>query len=229
MKLDLADLSSVEAFAEDIRAKSADIDAFVNNAGAFHQPGKKTADGFDLVIGTNYIGVYCLSEKLLPYLETLGHEVRYINTISISYRHADIDYDDFYCEKHYRSMKVYARSKLCLARYTLALAKRYDSTNIRVFMSHPGMSPTPLGLNTLPGWFLRPAKLFIPLFNTPEKSSLSFAYIMSRDLPPGSLIGPAAVFGGWGYPKVNRVCRRAGEGAGELISFTEKELEKIKR
>ncbi|MBR5088626.1 MAG: SDR family NAD(P)-dependent oxidoreductase, partial [Ruminiclostridium sp.] len=46
--LDLASLSSIEAFSEEIISNKVDIDAFVNNAGVFRQPEKKTADGFDL-------------------------------------------------------------------------------------------------------------------------------------------------------------------------------------
>ena len=56
MELDLADLSSIDAFVGEIRRRGTDIDVFVNNAGVFHQPGRKTKDGFDLVIGTNWFG-----------------------------------------------------------------------------------------------------------------------------------------------------------------------------
>ena len=50
--------------------------------GANSGVGFKTADGFDLVIGTNYIGTYYLSERVLPYLSSLPHKVVYVNTIS---------------------------------------------------------------------------------------------------------------------------------------------------
>ena len=45
--------------------------SIVLNAGVFRQPGKTTEDGFDLVIGTNYIGAYYLTELLLPVLAAL--------------------------------------------------------------------------------------------------------------------------------------------------------------
>ena len=95
IQLDLASLSSIEAFSEELVRNQVHIDVFVNNAGAFRQPGKKTADGFDLVIGTNYIGTYYLSERLLPYLSLLPHEVFYVNTISIIHKIATVDYADF--------------------------------------------------------------------------------------------------------------------------------------
>ena len=99
MRLDLASLAAIDAFVEELRTNAVDIDAFVNNAGVFRQPGKKTADGFDLVIGTNYIGTYYLTEQLLPYLAARAHEVVYVNTVSIIHKIATVDYGDFYYER----------------------------------------------------------------------------------------------------------------------------------
>ena len=230
MQLDLASLSSIEALTEELVSNQVDIDVFVNNAGAFRQPGKKTADGFDLVIGTNYIGTYYLSEKLLPYLSSLPHEVVYVNTISIIHKIATVDYADFYYErdKHYHAFPVYARSKVCLAKYTYAQAKRYEGSNVRILMNHPGMTITPMGLNAIGKGISWLAPIVRPLSNSPEKSALSVAYILSHEIPAGSIIGPNKGLGGWGYPEMNRVGRRVKEGAEELIRFTNIEIEKAK-
>ena len=230
MQLDLASLASIEAFTQELVSNKVDIDVFVNNAGAFHQPGKKTSDGFDLVIGTNYIGTYYLSERVLPYLSSLPHEVVYVNTISIIHKIATVDYADFYYEreKHYRTFPVYARSKLCLARYTYAQAQRYAGSNVRILMNHPGMTLTPMGLNALGNGIRQLTCIVERLSNSPEKSALSLAYILSHQIPVGSIIGPNKGFGGWGYPEVNRVGHRVKEGAEELIRFTNMEIEKAK-
>ena len=230
MRLDLANLQSIDAFVEEIQSREVDIDAFVNNAGVFRQPGKKTADGFDLVIGTNYIGTYYLSERVLPYLASLPHEVVYVNTISIIHKIAKVDYQDFYYEqeKCYRAFHVYARSKLCLARYTYAQAKRSEGSNVRILMNHPGMTVTPMGLNAFGKGVRRLAGFVGSLSNSPEKSALSLAWILSHEIPAGSIIGPNKGFGGWGYPEINRVGRRVKEGAEELIRFTDREIEKAK-
>ena len=230
MQLDLASLSSIEAFTEELMRNKVDIDVFVNNAGAFRQPGKKTADGFDLVIGTNYIGTYYLSERLLPYLSSLPHKVVYVNTISIIHKIATVDYADFYYErrKHYPTFPVYARSKLCLAKYTYAQAKRYAGSNVHILMNHPGMTLTPMGLNALGNGIKRFAGIVELLSNSPEKSALSLVYILSHEIPVGSIIGPNKGFGGWGYPEMNRVGQRVKEGAEELMRFTNMEIEKAK-
>ena len=229
MRLDLASLDSVDAFVTELKETNTDIYAFVNNAGAFHHPGKTTEDGFDLVIGTNYIGVYYLSESVMPYLSSLSHEVFYINTVSVITKIANpIDYDDFYCSNKPRNLAVYARSKLCLAKYTYALAERLKSTNVRVLMNHPGVAITPLGLDAYGKWAKRFSGLFRPVVNSPEKSSLSVAYILSHDVKPGSHVGPHVVFDCFGYPRVNRLPGKIKTGAEELMNFTNKEIEKAK-
>ena len=226
LPLDLADLRSIDAFAETLRQQQIDVDAFVNNAGTFHHPGQTTADGFDLVIGTNYLGVCELSEKVLPYLATLPHAVVYVNTVSIIVRVArEPDYEDFYCQKHPGRFSIYGRSKLCLAKYTYALAEKYAQTNVRVLMNHPGATITPLGLNAFGKWVSCLAKFVRPLTNSPEKSALSLSYILSHEVPAGAIVGPTNGFGIWGYPKENRVPRKVKTGAEALIRFTEQELD----
>ncbi len=225
MHLDLADLSSLDAFAAELEARSTDIDAFVNNAGVFRRPGKTTADGFDLVMGTNYIGTYYLTEKVLPYLASLPHPVDCIETISIAHKMANVDYGDFYYARRYRNILIYARSKLCLARYACALAERYKDTNVRVVMSHPGIAVTPLGRDAFGKAVRRLAGFMKFLFNSPEKSSLAALCIIDdKDIPAGSIIGPTKCLGGWGYPKANRVSRKVKAGGEELLRFTENEI-----
>lgn len=227
LQLDLADFSSIDAFVGKVEEQGIDIDVFVNNAGIFHKPGKKTKDGFELVMGTNYLGVYYLSEKLLPYLESLPHKVTYINTISLVHKFAKPDYEDFYHSKKYRSVPVYASSKICLAKYTWHKAKELGESNVRVYMNHPGIAITPLGINAVGPKLSKLAKAAGHLFNSPEKSSLSIAYILANDFPAGSIVGPDRFFDGWGYPKLNRTCRRVQTGAEELIAFTEREISRF--
>jgi NAD(P)-dependent dehydrogenase (short-subunit alcohol dehydrogenase family) len=224
MSLDLASFASIERFASQLKAQHIDIDCFVNNAGVFHQAGGQTADGFELVMGTNYFDTYYLSEKVLPYLETWNHPVTYINTISIIHKLAKLDYSDFYCEKNYGHFKIYAKSKLALARYTSALVRRYEGSSIRICMNHPGMSLTPIGLKAYGKTVYKIGCAFGFLLNSAEKSALSVAYIMSHDVQSGSVVGPRGFINGWGYPGQNKVCPKSLVGADELIAFTEQEI-----
>lgn len=222
MPLDLADLSSVASFAERLKADRIDIDVFVNNAGVFRKPGQTTKDGFELVLGTNYVGSYYLTECVLPYLASLPHGVLLIHTISIIHKIGTIDYDDFFCGKRYRDLAVYARSKLCLAKYSYDLARKYENTGVRIRMSHPGISITPLGANAFGSVVKRLSGKFGWLFNSPEKSALALPYLMANDLPAGSIVGPRGFLNGWGYPAKNRRSRKAETGGAELAAFTRK-------
>lgn len=216
MPLDLADFASIDAFVDRIRQEGRDIDVFVNNAGVLHAPGQHTRDGFDLVMGTNYFGVYRLTERLLPYLATLPHEVTYVNTVSMICRLS--------CTREPRLLRVYARSKQCLAKYTYYKAGQLENGNVRIYMNHPGITLTPMGLNLVGPRISGLARRLTPLFNSPEKSSLSVAYILAHRPPAGSLVGPVKGFGGWGYPQVNRPFRGLCTGVASLIAFTEKEM-----
>ena len=211
----MLDFRSIERFAEALQ----DVDVFVNNAGLLHQPSEKTKQGFDLVIGTNYLGTYYLTETVLPKLMRLPHDVIYINTISIIHKIAHVDYSRFH-----QSKGAYARSKLCLARYTWSLANRCKGTNVHVYMNHPGMAVTPIAAHIV-GPLYRIAR-FIPV-NSAEKSSLSVAWILSHMVPEGAIVGPNRGFGGWGYPEINKPCRRANVGIEELLRFSENEIRRV--
>ena len=66
--IDLADLSSVQAFAASIEADG-HLDVLVNNAGVMVPPKRlTTADGFELQFGTNFLGPFALTVQLLPVL-----------------------------------------------------------------------------------------------------------------------------------------------------------------
>lgn len=228
MSLDLADLSSVDAFADRIVSENIDVDIFVNNAGVFRQPGRKTKDGFELVIGTNYIGVFRLTGKLVGYLSSLPHPVYYMNTVSVVFRTArKIDFRDFYFEKRYSDLAAYSRSKLCLAIFSRALARSLSDTNLAVYMIHPGVSMTPLAADAYGRVVSFLANRFRGLFNSPEKSSLAPFFILAKQPPAGSLAGPSGFFGVWGYPKTNSIPKRIDRGGEELIAFTENELSGI--
>ena len=225
MRLDLADLSSVDNFIAELAGSGRDIDVFVNNAGTFRSDGRLTKDGFGLVLGTNWIGFYRLSEKLLPYLAELRHRVTVVNTVSIVCGIArEIDYGDFWLSRRYSDLAAYSRSKLCVAKYTLEEARKYSGTEVGIYMIHPGVSITPLTQNAYGKTVGSLAGRFRRLFNSPERSALPLFYILGHRPDRGSLIGPRAFFGFFGFPSVNRIPRKAKTGAVGLAEFTDKEI-----
>ena len=68
-KLDLADLYSVVAFARQMENNRESLDLLVNNGGIMVPPKRQeTRDGFELQLGTNYIGHFALTAHLVPLL-----------------------------------------------------------------------------------------------------------------------------------------------------------------
>ena len=67
--LDLASLRSVDAFAGRMTAADRPIHILVNNAGVMAVPTRElTEDGFERQIGTNFLGHFALTGRLLPLL-----------------------------------------------------------------------------------------------------------------------------------------------------------------
>jgi hypothetical protein len=85
-RLDLADLSSVRAFAD---AWVGPIDLLINNAGISVPDRRRTADGFELQFGTNHLGPFALTNLLLEHVEG-----RVVTLSSQAERMGRLDLDD---------------------------------------------------------------------------------------------------------------------------------------
>jgi retinol dehydrogenase 12 len=69
LKLDLSDLSTIKASAEEFLAREKRLDVLFNNAGVMVPPhGSKTAQGYELQLGTNCLGPFLFTQLLTPIL-----------------------------------------------------------------------------------------------------------------------------------------------------------------
>ena len=68
-RVDLADLASIREFADGLLADGTPVDMLLNNAGVMAAPRRfTTADGFELQFGSNFLGPFALTLRLLPLL-----------------------------------------------------------------------------------------------------------------------------------------------------------------
>lgn len=144
MKLDLADLSSVKAFAQEFKNKFQKLDLLINNAGVMIPPYSKTKDGFELQMGTNHLGHFALTLQLLDIINATPN-ARIVNVASAAHKYGNIDFNDLNWEKRkYKSWRAYGDSKIANLYFTKELAKRINDNNIKVTAAHPGWTATDL-------------------------------------------------------------------------------------
>jgi NAD(P)-dependent dehydrogenase (short-subunit alcohol dehydrogenase family) len=137
--LDLASLASVRACADAIVAMRRPIDVLLNNAGLAGQRGE-TADGFELTFGTNHLGHFLLTLKLVPLLRKAS-AARIVNVASGShYKAKGIDWDLVRGPtRTVTGLAEYEVSKLANVLFTKELARREQGRGFRSYALHPGV------------------------------------------------------------------------------------------
>jgi NAD(P)-dependent dehydrogenase (short-subunit alcohol dehydrogenase family) len=146
-RLDLADLASVRAFAGDVVGDGRPLHALVNNAGVMIPPERReTADGFELQIGTNFLGPFALTNLLLPaLLRTPGARVATMSSGTANLGRIDLT-DLSWTRRRYSPWRAYAQSKLAdllLGRWLAAVA-RGRGWDLLSTIAHPGYTRTNL-------------------------------------------------------------------------------------
>jgi NAD(P)-dependent dehydrogenase (short-subunit alcohol dehydrogenase family) len=195
-ELDLSDLASVRSFAEGLEG---DVDVLVNNAGVMAPPHRRTADGFELQIGTNHLGHFALTGLLLPQIRD-----RVVTISSGAHRMGKINFDDLQSERSYNRWRAYGQSKLANLLFMYELQRRFDAAGspLRSMAAHPGYAATNLQFHTQSiqdriMWLTN--KL---LAQSQEKGSWPTLYAATEDLPGGTYAGPDGFMEQRGNPQV---------------------------
>ena len=141
-QLDLASLDSVRTFAERASDELDRIDLLVNNAGLVILGDRRTtADGFELHFGTNHLGHFALTGRLLPLVER-GRSPLVVSLSSLSHRGAHLNFDDLMFERLWDASAAYGASKLANTVFGIELDRRLRATGSPVIstLAHPGVS-----------------------------------------------------------------------------------------
>lgn len=139
LRVDLADLASVRAAADDFLARDEPLDVLVNNAGLAGAKGL-TTDGFELAFGTNHLGPFLLTQLLLDRLKE-ADSARIVNVASKSHYDAKrIDWDTLRePTSSATGLREYGVSKLANVLHAQELARRLAGTGITTYSLHPGV------------------------------------------------------------------------------------------
>jgi NAD(P)-dependent dehydrogenase (short-subunit alcohol dehydrogenase family) len=220
-RLDLADLSSVRAFAE---AWDGELDVLINNAGVMATPQSRTKDGFELQVGTNHLGHFALTNLLLPHVTD-----RVVTLASGAHRMGSIRFDDLNWERGgYERWRAYGQSKLANLLFTLELQRRLaaSGSELRAVAAHPGYAATNLQSHT--GSRLQNVLMAIGnrlIAQSDEMGALPTLYAATQDIPGGSYVGPDGIAEGRGHPRlVGRSKAASDEAAARRLWELSQEL-----
>ncbi|HEX5118876.1 MAG TPA: oxidoreductase [Pseudonocardiaceae bacterium] len=220
--LDLADLRSVHAAAEQVRSMTEGrLDLLVNNAGVMMTPRKSTVDGFELQFGTNHLGHAALTWLLMPALKvtpnsrvvTLSSPVARMGRVRTS--------DPNFEHRTYDPLSAYGQAKLANLMFALELDRRARSKGLDLVSvaAHPGYTATKLVSNMAGSRDAGPMAAAIGYFGdlgdrffaqSVEHGALPTLYAAtSPDVRGGDYYGPDGMFEMRGWPGRAHVPRAA--------------------
>jgi NAD(P)-dependent dehydrogenase (short-subunit alcohol dehydrogenase family) len=189
-RLDLADLSSVRAFADGVDS----VDVLINNAGLMNVPFSRTKDGFETQFGVNHLGHFALTGLLLDRIRD-----RVVTLASIAHKQTpklwidDLNYEN---RRYVRSL-AYAQAKLANLMFARELHRRLreSGSSTRSYAVHPGVSSTDLFARTDTPLDLiaKPAVRLIGHSPAHAAHSTLFA-ATTPDADPDTYWGPARLF-----------------------------------
>ena len=207
--LNLADLTSVSRFTDLFGQAHNQLHVLINNAGVATPPASKTAQGYELQFGVNFLGHFALTGRLYSLLDATP-ESRVVTLSSMGYQSAIIDFDNLRSEKSYDPLREYRQSKLANLLFAVELQRRIIESNdqVRSIAAQPGANKTELtrhlsdediavGIERIGG------------FMDPSQGALSVLYAaVSPDVSGGAMYEPDQ--GGYrGYPSLATLQQKA--------------------
>jgi NAD(P)-dependent dehydrogenase (short-subunit alcohol dehydrogenase family) len=191
--LDLGSLASVEELAQ---RWDGPLDLLVNNAGLMTPPRyQETSDGFELQFGTNHLGHFALTGRLLPAL-LAARSARVVTVSSIAHQHGKATVVEANTGDGYSPSTTYGNSKLANLLFAFELQRRAALAGAPVTSTaaHPGVASTNLvaseqGLGAIPG-VRQLSPLFTRLFFQPARRGAEPTLYAATAAEPGSYTGP---------------------------------------
>lgn len=228
--LDLADLNAIKALAETLAADGVELDLLINNAGVMAVPYAKTRNGFEMQMGTNHLGHFALTGRLLERIRDGG---RIVCVASLAHRWTSgIKLDDLHWDqRRYRRWQAYSDSRLANLLFLFELNRRCQSAglNITVAGAHPGYADTHLQYvaaeqkqSTLEMWVMKFGNAVFAQ-SAPLGALPSLYAATAADVNGGDYIGPDGLQQLRGYPaKVgSRRTARDAQLAAQLWALSE--------
>lgn len=144
---DLSNMEQVRAAAAEIEERCERLDVLVNNAGIQLRHQQRTPEGLDLLIATNHLGPFLLTNLLVPLLRKSAPS-RVVVVASEAHKFSkELHMDELQAPRSYGilGMRRYGETKLMNIVFARELARRLDGSGVTVNAVHPGSVATNLG------------------------------------------------------------------------------------
>jgi NAD(P)-dependent dehydrogenase (short-subunit alcohol dehydrogenase family) len=214
VRLDLSSQGQIADAAAELIERFPRVDRLINNAGVMGVPLDHTPDGHEVVFGTNHLGHFAWTGRVLPAV-LASPCARVVTVSSLSHRWGRIPWDDLRAERGgYSRSAAYARSKLANALFFLELQRRFAAAGSTAgsLGSHPGFANTEIARHQLKGAIVEQlrARVGDRLAQSPAHAALP---TLRAATDPGAFggqyYGPANLFGAKGPPVACSPARRA--------------------
>lgn len=145
--IDLANLSSVRAFAEAVKHRleanpELSLQLLMNNAGTMETGRHYTVDGLERTVSVNYVGPYLLTRLLA---ELMPRGARIVNMASCVYAIGHLDFPEFFTQGRkgaFWRIPIYSNTKLAITLFSLRMAEELRDRGITVNACDPGIVST---------------------------------------------------------------------------------------
>lgn len=134
VEVDLASLASVRAAARQIHRTVPHVDVLVSTAAVFTSEYQQTDDGFELMLATNHLGPFLLTNLLR---DRLAGEGRVITVTAPS--STRVDMDQLVSKNRFRALRTFGATKAANLMFTFELARRAKRWDVRAYAYHPGV------------------------------------------------------------------------------------------
>lgn len=134
VEVDLSSLSSVRAAARQVSRAAPHVDALINAAAVFTTEYEQTDDGFELMLATNHLGPFLLTNLLRDRLAGAGRVITV--TAPSSTR---VDMDMLMSKEHFRALRTFGATKAANLMFTFELARRAKRWDARAHAYDPGV------------------------------------------------------------------------------------------
>jgi NAD(P)-dependent dehydrogenase (short-subunit alcohol dehydrogenase family) len=225
--LDLSDLRLVKEFADHFLKKHGNLHVLINNAGVMIPPASKTAQGYELQFGVNFLGHFALTGYLYPLLNTTDGS-RIVTVSSNAYLLGAIDFENLNSENSYNPAREYSQSKLADIIFSIELQRRLASVKAKTvsLAAQPGANKTELTRYMSEEALAEGIKRVGALMDPWQGALPSLYAAVSDKAVPGMLYGPDQDGGYRGYPVQAEITSNALDEtvAKRLWSFAEQAI-----